>query len=280
VTVNEDGIISGISLEKVLHEIRNRVSKYKEIYECREFAVRKDIILPILQAVGWQIWDSSEVFPEFGVQGSYRVDYALCIDENPRMLLEAKNLSENPEEWLEDLRFYMELGWTPYALLTNGARWIFVQYKDKVFLDIDIMHGPIDQVSKRLRENLSQQSILAFQYVWMPPPSWTKPEAITINWGDSESKSFETISWMDAWRQCCSWLISEGIINETPIFTENERYIIAGNSRPFTEPKRIEKGFWVENKKDPKQVWKDLFLLVTTYLSSDASIEADWFEYK
>ncbi len=267
-----------VNLQNVLIEIRSKIKTHRDIYKRLEYAVRKDVILPLLQALEWNIWDSTEVYPEFSVPGSRRVDYALCVNNNPKILVEVKNLAKKPEDYLGATKSYMDKGWTPYAIITNGARWIFIRYRNKMDIDFDITTGRIDHVSTKLVSILSKESISNLPYIWMPPPSWTKPQVITIRWNSSEEQTFETKSWMDGWRQIVTWLIQEEIVNEKPIYFENRRCIIAGNRIPFVEPKKIERGYWSENKKDPKTVWIDLYFLLTKYLSDDVSLEADWFE--
>ena len=78
---------------KVLGE--NRVSKYNEEM------TKKDFILPLFRALGWDVEDSTEVTAEEKISKK-RVDYGFRINGIPKFFLEAKSLKvdlDKPKSW-------------------------------------------------------------------------------------------------------------------------------------------------------------------------------------
>ena len=74
--------------------INNHIEKVRQgLREGRftsEAAVSQGILLPALNELGWPVFDTSIVIPEFSVEGR-RVDYALCHPENkPSVSIEVK----------------------------------------------------------------------------------------------------------------------------------------------------------------------------------------------
>ena len=57
-----------------------------------EAAVSQGVVLPILNALGWPVFNTAVVTPEFSLEGR-RVDFALCHPENqPAVFVEVKQV--------------------------------------------------------------------------------------------------------------------------------------------------------------------------------------------
>ncbi len=55
-----------------------------------EASVSQGVVLPILNALGWNVFDTQKVCPEYSV-GGRRVDFALCVHpRSPAVFLEVK----------------------------------------------------------------------------------------------------------------------------------------------------------------------------------------------
>ncbi len=86
--------------EKIKQEIRKLVEKYNKIVEEKrvskynEEMTKKDFILPLFRALGWNIEDSNEVTAEETISRK-RVDYGFRINGIPKFFLEAKAIKEN-----------------------------------------------------------------------------------------------------------------------------------------------------------------------------------------
>ncbi|ALN71361.1 type I restriction endonuclease [Aureimonas sp. AU20] len=115
-----------------------------------EEAVKTSIVLPFLNALGYDVFDPSEVIPEFtadavGKKGE-KVDYAIKIDGNIRILIECKPLTTNLDKvHLAQLYRYFSVTDAKFAILTNGRTFHFHtdleapnKLDDKPFLTFDL----------------------------------------------------------------------------------------------------------------------------------------------
>ncbi|MEK7482868.1 MAG: restriction endonuclease, partial [Planctomycetota bacterium] len=74
-------------------EIQKRIKQSKNIIKTEE-AAKHSFVIPFIRALGYDVYDPSEVVPEFtadavGKKGE-KVDYAVIKDGNAVMLLECK----------------------------------------------------------------------------------------------------------------------------------------------------------------------------------------------
>jgi len=95
-----------------------------------EEATKTSVILPFLQALGFDVFNPSEVIPEYtadavGKKGE-KVDYAVCIDGEMRILIECKGLSTTLEsKQLSQLFRYFTVTNAKFGILTNGQQFRF-----------------------------------------------------------------------------------------------------------------------------------------------------------
>jgi hypothetical protein len=71
-----------------------------KIHTCRELlkseeATKTSLVLPFIQSLGYDIFNPSEVIPEYtcdvGIKKGEKVDYAICEDGIPIILIECKS---------------------------------------------------------------------------------------------------------------------------------------------------------------------------------------------
>ena len=89
-----------------------------------EAAVSQGILLPVLHELGWPVFDTSVVAPEYSLEGR-RVDFALCHPLNrPAVFVEVKKtgFSEGADRQLFEYAFHIGV---PMAILTDGQEWSF-----------------------------------------------------------------------------------------------------------------------------------------------------------
>jgi type I restriction-modification system DNA methylase subunit len=114
----ESGIIKE-EIKKLLDKY-NRVLQEKEVSKYNEEMTKKDFILPLFRALGWNTEDSNEVTAEEKISKK-RVDYGFRINGIPKFFLEAKALKED----LDNIRFVeqaINYAWhkgCTWAVLTN-----------------------------------------------------------------------------------------------------------------------------------------------------------------
>lgn len=125
-----------------------------------EEAVKTAIVLPFFQALGYDIFNPAEVIPEFtadavGKKGE-KVDYAIKVDDQIRILVECKSINTQLERvHLSQLFRYFTVTSAKFAILTNGRQFQF--YSDleepnkldsRPFLTFDLVEFPTHSLSE------------------------------------------------------------------------------------------------------------------------------------
>lgn len=112
-----------------LREIAVRIPKHFEHLQTEE-ATKTSLVLPFINALGYNVFDPTEVVPEFvadvGIKKGEKVDYAVMRDGKPIILIEAKAASrdldrENPTQ----LYRYFSVTPARISILTNGIVYKF-----------------------------------------------------------------------------------------------------------------------------------------------------------
>ena len=129
-----------------------------------EAAVSQGILLPALYSLGWPVFDTSIVIPEFSVEGR-RVDYALCHPEKrPSVFIEVKKvgLSEGADRQLFEYAFHLGV---PMAILMDGQEWSFYlpgeqgRYDERRVYKLDLLERDITEAKSRLERYLSYSNV-------------------------------------------------------------------------------------------------------------------------
>jgi hypothetical protein len=115
-------------IAKVSEQVRKRAEQV-----VGEESTKQALILPFLSALGYDIWDPTEVMPEYISDAAKKkagqfekVDYAIAINETIVMLVEAKARGQKPEAHDGQLSRYFT--WTHSAkvsIITNGVEYRF-----------------------------------------------------------------------------------------------------------------------------------------------------------
>jgi len=129
-----------------------------------EAAVSQGILLPALHELGWPVFDTSIVIPEFSVEGR-RVDYALCHPSNkPSVFIEVKKvgLSDGADRQLFEYAFHLGV---PMAILTDGQEWSFYlpgeqgRYDERRVYKLDLLEREISEAESRLERYLGYKNV-------------------------------------------------------------------------------------------------------------------------
>jgi hypothetical protein len=129
-----------------------------------EAAVSQGILLPTLHVLGWPVFDTSIVVPEYTVEGR-RVDYALCNPPNkPYVFIEVKRigLSEGADRQLFEYAFHLGV---PIAILTDGQEWSFYlpgeqgHYDERRVYKLDILERDVSEAEEKLDAYLSYTNV-------------------------------------------------------------------------------------------------------------------------
>lgn len=187
--------------ESAILGLAKRVEDFSETIQTEE-AVKTSVILPFLQALGYDVFNPGEVVPEFtadavGKKGE-KVDYAIMSAGEVSMLIECKGLSTQlNEKHLSQLFRYFTVTKARFAILTNGREYRFFSDLDEVnkldrrpffvFDLLDFSNASLSELAKFSKsafdvENILQQaerlkyvsSIKRLLAGWMETP----PEAL------------------------------------------------------------------------------------------------------
>lgn len=147
-----------------LEETIARIKGYKNLTTYDEAATKQAIILPILHALGWNIYDIEEVKPEFPVENR-KVDYALRLSERNEVFIEAKKPYRDLKLFQEQLLDYSWRQGVDLACLTDGLTWWFylsmkkVPWKERKFYTIDLMNQETAEIVDKFIELFSKERV-------------------------------------------------------------------------------------------------------------------------
>jgi len=150
-------MILSIKLQDLIDSLKgdNRLSTFDEA------STKQVVILRILDALEWDIFNIDEVCPEYSVGGK-RVDYALRYDKKNKVFIEVKKVSEDLEKHQEQLLNYSFHEGVNLAILTNGISWWFYMplkagsWEQRKFYSIDIYDQKTDVIVTKFEEFLSK----------------------------------------------------------------------------------------------------------------------------
>ena len=163
------------TLEESLRSLSERVKSHSSTMATEE-AAKTAVVLPFLRALGYDVFDPNEVIPEFtadavGKKGE-KVDYAIKIDGDIRILIECKPISMTLEKkHLDQLFRYFTVTKAKFAILTNGRTFNFytdleepnkLDARPFLIFDIsDLQPTIINELKKFEKAAFNVESILA-----------------------------------------------------------------------------------------------------------------------
>ncbi len=150
-----------MAIDNCIEKVRQGLREGRFISEA---AVSQGILLPVLHELGWPVFDTTIVIPEFSVEGR-RVDYALCHPENrPSVFIEVKKVgfSEGADRQLFEYAFHLGV---PMAILTDGQEWSFYlpgeqgRYDERRVYKLDLLERDIPEAKSRLERYLGYGNV-------------------------------------------------------------------------------------------------------------------------
>ncbi len=139
-------------LEDDLRALSGRIPDFKDRISTEE-ATKQSLVLPFLQALGYNVFDPTEIEPEFtadvGIKQGEKVDYAVMSDGEPVILIECKKIADNLTSDHRVSQLYRYFGATPVRIgvLTNGVIYRFFSDLESPnmmdtspFLEVDLEH--------------------------------------------------------------------------------------------------------------------------------------------
>ena len=130
-----------------------------------EEATKNALVMPFIQALGYNVFDPSEVVPEFtsdyGTKQGEKVDYAIVRESEPIMLFECKTVgAELSTDHASQLYRYFSVTPARIGVLTDGRHYRFFsdleednKMDDRPFLEFDLFERRVPHVEelKKLR---------------------------------------------------------------------------------------------------------------------------------
>ena len=133
-----------------LSALSTRAGKQKDLIQTEE-ATKNALVMPFIKALGYDIFDPTEVIPEFvadvGSKKGEKVDYAVMVDGQLSMLFECKCCGADLNNChASQLRRYFHVTSARIAVLTNGITYRFfsdLEEKNKMdakpFMEVNIL---------------------------------------------------------------------------------------------------------------------------------------------
>lgn len=126
-----------------------RVEKLKDNIQTEE-ATKNALIMPFIQALGYDVFNPFEVIPEYtcdiGTKKGEKIDYAIFQNEEPIILIECKHSSVNLDLYDNQLLRYYHVSKAKFGILTNGIQYRFYtdleeanKMDEKPFLEVNLL---------------------------------------------------------------------------------------------------------------------------------------------
>lgn len=122
----------------------------KKLSCATEEATKHSLVLPVIQLLGYDIFDPTEVVPEVDCdlkQAGERIDYIIERNNTHQLLIECKHWKQNLDRHVTQLRAYFAASDAKLGVLTNGVEYRFYTdlektnlMDDEPFLVVDMEH--------------------------------------------------------------------------------------------------------------------------------------------
>lgn len=138
--------------------LSERAIKLKESLQTEE-SVKNALVMPFIQALGYDVFNPFEVIPEFtcdiGTKKGEKIDYAVQKDGNPIILIECKHWAQDLTLHDNQLLRYFHVSTAKFGILTNGIVYRFytdLEHENKMderpFLEINMLDVRDNQVEE------------------------------------------------------------------------------------------------------------------------------------
>lgn len=140
-----------------------------------EEATKTSFILPLLQILGYDVFNPFEVVPEFdavrGIKKGEKVDYCILVNDKPAIIIECKAWNEKLQSHDGQLFRYFHVTECRLAILTNGIQYKFFsdlsesnKMDEHPFFEFDITDlkdEQIEELDKFSKSNFDIDAILS-----------------------------------------------------------------------------------------------------------------------
>lgn len=117
-----------MDFKDMILQIGQKIDKLKDNLQTEE-ATKNALIMPMLTALGYNVFDPTEVLPEYtcdiGTKKGEKIDYAILKDGEPVILIECKHWAQDLSLYDNQLLRYFGVSTAKFGVLTNGILWRF-----------------------------------------------------------------------------------------------------------------------------------------------------------
>lgn len=163
-----------MDFKDIIRQLSERVEKVKSNLQTEE-ATKTALVLPFIQLLGYDVFDPTEVMPEFtcdiGTKKGEKIDYAIFRDEKPIILIECKHWQQDLNLHDNQLLRYFHVSNAKFGVLTNGIIYRFYtdlenpnKMDEKPFLEFDLSDFKsiqIEELKKFHKTNFDLNNILS-----------------------------------------------------------------------------------------------------------------------
>lgn len=153
--------------------LSDKIAKQKDNITTEE-ATKTSFIMPMIAALGYDVFNSFEVVPEMDCDLTKRgdkIDYAIIKDSTPILLIECKHCKQNLDLHSTQLAKYYAASNARFGVLTNGVEYRFYADLEKqnimdenpflVVNMLDLSDTDIEQLKKFHKSYYNEQEILS-----------------------------------------------------------------------------------------------------------------------
>lgn len=128
-----------MNLKETIEVLNNVISENSELIKNEE-STKQFLILPLLKGLGYDTYSPQEVTPEFTAdfhKKNEKVDYAISINGQPQIFLEAKSINNKINKSAPQLsRYFSTFPSVKLGILTNGVEYhFFTDLNDSNIMD-------------------------------------------------------------------------------------------------------------------------------------------------
>ena len=162
-----------MEFEEKIKEFSKRIKNLEKSINTEE-ATKTSLIMPFFSLLGYDVFNPIEFTPEYiadvGIKKGEKVDYAVRINNQVTILIEAKSVNENLQKHGSQLFRYFGTTTAKIGILTNGIIYKFytdLEETNKMdiapFLEIDLLNlkdSDIIEIKKFCKENFDINTIM------------------------------------------------------------------------------------------------------------------------
>lgn len=162
-----------MEFDEKLNQFVSRIKKIKYSISTEE-ATKTSLIMPFFSLLGYDVFNPNEFTPEYiadvGIKKGEKVDYAITLNNQVTILIEAKSINENLSKHDSQLFRYFSTTSARIGILTNGIIYKFYTDLEEVnkmdstpFLEInllDMKENDISELKKFCKDNFDINIII------------------------------------------------------------------------------------------------------------------------